>query len=274
MSEANGHSKGDVINTLIRLGVGLWFLFAIFPPVLLVLIILLPWRVARIRFTNHVGSLLGWTLMKISGCPVTVDGQEHFDGSQPVICVGNHTSIADAFTSVWLVPTGTVGVAKKQILGYPVYGQIWYLSGHLVIDRSNTEKAKESLRELAGILRDNRLSVLLWPEGTRSRDGRLQPFKKGFAHLAIQTGHPIVPMVTTGALDVWQRGSIHLRKVPIHIKFLPPIDTTHWKLENVTEHTAEVRQIIAEALPPKQQPESSLDDASCVPLPTKVAATG
>ncbi|MBT3217503.1 MAG: 1-acyl-sn-glycerol-3-phosphate acyltransferase [Proteobacteria bacterium] len=267
---SNGHSTRALLVTLIRMGLGLWFLFAIFPPVLLVLIILLPWRMARVRFTNHVGTLMGWTIMRISGCPITIEGREHFDGSQPVICIGNHTSITDAFTSVWMVPTGTVGVAKKRILNYPVYGQIWYLSGHMVIDRSNTEKAKESLRKMAVMLREHGLSILLWPEGTRSRDGRLQQFKKGFAHLAIETGHPIVPMVTTGALNVWQRGHIHLRKVPIHIKFLPPIETKHWKVETVNEHTAEVRQIIADALPKDQKPP----DEAQAPIPFKVAAVG
>jgi lysophosphatidate acyltransferase len=244
----------DLITTTIRLSIGLSFLFLLLLPVAVALILLLPWRLARIRFTNHVGTLIGWTIMKISGCPITIEGREHLDGSTPAICVGNHTSIVDAFTSVWLVPEGTVGVAKKEILRYPVYGQIWYLSGHLVVDRSNTEKAKQSLRELAGFVRENNLRVMLWPEGTRSRDGRLLPFKKGFVHLAIQSGLPIVPMVTTGARDVWERGNLRLHKVPIRIRFLPPIDTSQWKVETVSEHTDEVRQIFADVLPPEQKP--------------------
>jgi len=244
----------ETIAITFKLVVGMTFLLILFVPVLPALLVLLPWRKARIYFTNYLGTVVGKTLMWIAGCPVTVEGREHFDGTNPAICVGNHTSIVDAFTSVWLAPKGTVGVAKKQILGYPVYGQIWYLSGHLVIDRSNPQRAIESLKELASFVASKGLQVLLWPEGTRSRDGRLLPFKKGFVHLAIATGLPVVPMVTTGAHEVWDRGSLKLREVPINIKFLPPIDTSQWKVETVSEHVAEVWQLIHDALPPEQRP--------------------
>lgn len=233
---------------------GMSFLCALFPPVLVVLLALLPWRTARIRFTNALGTVVGWTLMRISGCPIAVSGRENFDGARPAICVGNHTSVVDAFTSVWLAPSGTVGVAKREILRYPVYGQIWFLSGHLIVDRSKTERAKASLRELARFVRQKGLQVLLWPEGTRARDGRLQPFKKGFVHLAIETGLPVVPMVTAGAQNVWRRGSLRLREVPINITFLPPIDTSTWRVETASEHVREVWEAIRDALPIEQRP--------------------
>lgn len=244
----------QTLTITVKLTLGMSFLVVLFIPVLPILLVLLPWRRARIVFTDHLGTIVGGTLMWISGCPVTVEGREHFNGDQPAICVGNHTSITDAFTSIWLVPPGTVGVAKKEILRYPIYGQIWYLSGHLVIDRSNTERAKASMNALAGYVKKLSLSILLWPEGTRSRDGRLQPFKKGFVHLAIETGLPVVPMIITGAHEVWERGNLRLREVPIHIEFLPPIDTSEWTLDSVNEHTREVWAIMRDALPPDQRP--------------------
>jgi 1-acyl-sn-glycerol-3-phosphate acyltransferase len=192
--------------------------------------------------------------MKLSRCPITVEGREHFDGTRPAICVGNHTSIVDAFTSIWLVPPGTVGVAKKQILYYPFYGQIWYLSGHLTLDRANTEKAKASMCKLADYVRRKKLQVLMWPEGTRARDGRLLPFKKGFVHLALATGLPIVPMVTTGAHRVWDKGSLKLREVPISIRFLPAIDTSSWSLETISDHVQQVWKTMHDALPSDQRP--------------------
>lgn len=244
----------ETIAITFKLIVGMTFLIVLFVPVLPTLLFLLPWRKARIYFTNYLGTVVGWTLMWISGSTVTVEGREHFNGTQPAICVGNHTSIVDAFTSVWLSPRGTVGVAKKSILNYPIYGQIWYLSGHLVIDRSNPKSAIESLNKLGEFVRTKGLQVLLWPEGTRSRDGRLLPFKKGFVHLAIATGLPVVPMVTTGAHEVWDKGSLKIKEVPIHIKFLPPIDTSEWKTETVSDHALEVWNIIHDSLPPEQRP--------------------
>lgn len=244
----------ETLSIVWKVVLGMSFLCIVFPPVLVVLLVLLPWRTARIRFTNGLGTVVGWTLMRISGSPVTVSGREHFNGDRPAICVGNHTSVVDAFTSVWLAPSGTVGVAKREILRYPVYGQVWFLSGHLIVDRSNTERAKESFRRLAQFVRQKGLQVLLWPEGTRARDGRLQPFKKGFVHLAIETGLPVVPMVTAGAQDVWKRGSLRLREVPINITFLPAIDTSAWRVETASEHAREVWEAIRDALPNEQRP--------------------
>lgn len=233
---------------------GLVWLLLIMVVVVPLLIVLLPFRRARIVLTNHVGTLIGRPLVWLAGCPVEVEGREHARGDQSVIFVGNHTSILDAFTSIWLVPPGTVGIAKKEIIYYPFYGQIWYLSGHLLIDRGNREGSVGALRQLAGYMRRKRLSVLLWPEGTRSADGRLRPFKKGFAHLALQTGLPVVPMVTVGAHKAWEKGRIGFKPVPIKIRFLPPIDTSSWRLETLDEHIAEVRRAFADALPPDQKP--------------------
>jgi len=239
------------VTLLITAGL-LWLLLVMVVSVPL-LVLLLPFRRARIVITNHMGTLIGRPLMWLAGCPVEVEGREHTREGSSII-IGNHTSILDAFSSIWLVPTGTVGIAKKEIIYYPFYGQMWFLSGHLLIDRSSRERSVNALRDLAGYLRRKRLSVLLWPEGTRSRDGRLQPFKKGFAHLALQTGLPIVPMVITGAHKAWEKGRLGFKPVPIKICFLPAIETAGWTLEALEQHIDEVRQVFIDALPIEQKP--------------------
>lgn len=215
---------------------------------------LLPWHERRIRFTNHFGTIVGSTIMRISGCTVHVHGKEHVHTSRPAIYAGNHTSILDAFTSIWLSPTGTVGVAKRQIIYYPFYGLAWILAGHLLIDRGKTGKAKASMRKMGDFVKSKGLHIFMWPEGTRAADGRLLPFKKGVGHLALQTRLPIVPMVTVGAHKAWLKGSLLLRKVRIDITFLPPVDTSDWSEETLDEHIAELRQRFVDALPPDQQP--------------------
>lgn len=218
------------------------------------LIPLLPWHTRRIRFTNHFGTVLGSTILKISGCTVRVHGQEHVHTSRPAIYAGNHTSIFDAFTSIWLSPTGTVGVAKRQIIYYPFYGLAWIMAGHLLIDRGRTAAAKQSMRKMGDFVRDNGLHIFMWPEGTRAADGRLLPFKKGVVHLALQTGLPIVPMVTVGAHKAWLKGSLLLRKVPIDITFLPPVDTSSWTEQTLDQHVEELHQRFVEALPQEMRP--------------------
>ncbi len=240
--------------------VGLVYMLVTVTIAVILLLPLLPWRIRRIHFTNFYGTVLGSGILRISGCKVSVSGQEHVHASKPAIYAGNHTSIFDAFTSIWLSPTGTVGVAKKEILYYPFYGLTWVLAGHLLVDRGRTDTAKAGLRKMGDFVRKSGLHIFMWPEGTRARDGRLLPFKKGVVHLALQTGLPIVPMVTVGAHKAWIKGSMLLRKVPIEIKFLPPVDTSHWKEETLDEHVQELYQLFVEALPEDMRPTES--DAS------------
>lgn len=243
-----------IAGTVVKIVAGLIWLGLIVAVLVPVLILLLPFRRTRIVLTNHAGTVIGRSLLWLSGCPVTVSGREHARSDESVIFVGNHTSLLDTFTSIWLVPPGTVGIAKKELIWYPFFGQAWFLSGHLLIDRTDPARSVGALKALAGYLRQNRLSVLLWPEGTRAADGRLRSFKKGFAHMALQTGLPVVPMVTSGAHLAWRKGSVGFKPVPIHVEFLPPIETKHWTLEALDAHIEEVRQRFIDALPAEQRP--------------------
>lgn len=244
------------IKSLLRIAAGLagvGLLVALMTPALLVL---LPLRVARIRVTNAFGVLIGRWAMLCVGCRVTVTGNEHLHRDRPAIYACNHTSILDAFTTIWLTPAGTVGVAKKEVLFYPFYGQAWWLAGHVFLDRGNTSRAKAALARTARFLRAHKLHLCILPEGTRAEDGRLLPFKKGIVHLAIETQLPIVPMVTTGLQRVWARSTLQIRPADVHITFLPPISTEGWSLDRIDEHLATLRGAFLAALPPEQQPAS------------------
>jgi 1-acyl-sn-glycerol-3-phosphate acyltransferase len=223
---------------------------------MLVLLLLLPSRNARIRACNYWGKVVGPALMWISGCPYTLEGEEHLRADRPAIYICNHTSIYDIFFAIFLSPIGTVGVAKKQVIWYPFFGQMYLLSGHLRLDRGNHGKALASMKHLADIVRRYKLSIYIWPEGTRARDGRLLPFKKGIVHLAVETGLPIVPIVISGAHRGWEKGTALVRPVPLAVKILPPVDTSAWSLERVDAHLAEIWEPVRAALPEDQQPVS------------------
>jgi 1-acyl-sn-glycerol-3-phosphate acyltransferase len=218
------------------------------------LLLLLPWPVRRARACNAFGKTVCRAMVWFAGCPVTVHGREHLDPARPAIYISNHTSIMDIFLTAWLTPTGTCSIAKRQVLYYPFFGQLYLLSGHFLIDRGHSARAIASMKRVAVRARAHRLSIMLWPEGRRSRDGRLRAFKKGFAHLAVQTGLPIVPIAIAGAHRSWEKNSLRLSQVPIDVTVLPAIDTSAWTPDTLDEHIAAVHAALAAALPEDQRP--------------------
>ena len=122
------------------------------------------------------------------------------------------------FLGMWLCPYGGVGIAKQEITRIPVFGLAYKLSGHLLLDRGNKERAIASMDLLVKVVKKHDLSIWLWPEGTRSRQGELLPFKKGFVHLAIATGLPIVPIVTHNAPRVWPVGTFRFSPGEVQVK--------------------------------------------------------
>ncbi|XP_011030791.1 PREDICTED: 1-acyl-sn-glycerol-3-phosphate acyltransferase-like [Populus euphratica] len=218
----------------------------------LILLLLLPWPYERIRQGNIYGHVTGRMLMWILGNPIRIEGTEF--SNERAIYVCNHASPIDVFLMMWLTPTGTVGIAKKEIIWYPLFGQLYVLANHLRIDRSNPSAAIQSMKEVAYAVVKNNLSLVIFPEGTRSKNGRLLPFKKGFVHLALQTRLPIVPMVFTGTHDAWRKGGLHVRPAPITVKYLRPIKTDDWTDDKVNDYVRLLHDIYVENLPEAQRP--------------------
>ena len=156
-------------------------------------------------------------------------------------------------------------MAKKQVVWYPFFGVLYLLSGHLRLDRANHARAVEAMAGTAALMKRYNLGVWLWPEGTRARDGRLKAFKKGFAHMALATRLPIVPVVVANAHRAWRHGSWVIHPTALDIKVLDPIPTTDWTLERLDEHVAEVRARVEAALPPDQRGTALPEDQRSLP---------
>lgn len=221
----------------------------------IVCLLLLPWRTARIKLCNLFGHVMGRTILLLTGARIVGDPKPAMNQAMPAIYISNHTSPVDIFLGIWLTPFGTCGVAKKEVVYYPFFGQLYLISGHLRIDRGNRERAIEGLRSTADLVRRHGLGIWIWPEGTRSKSGRLLPFKKGFAHLAITTGLPVVPVIVTGAHRVWRKNSFVIEPGEVTVRVLPAIDTSAWTAESLDDHVAEVHRIVNEALPEDQRAE-------------------
>jgi 1-acyl-sn-glycerol-3-phosphate acyltransferase len=173
--------------SMLRLTVGFAFVSVTAILTCLIAIPLLPSRPMRIKLCNYYGKFVGYVVVRLAAVTPEVNHRERLNQSFPAIYIANHTSTLDAFLSIWLCPIGGCGVMKKEILKIPFFNLLYLLSGHLLLDRAKPQEAVSMLTGLAEVVKRHRLAIWIMPEGTRSRDGRLLPFKKGFVHLAIAT---------------------------------------------------------------------------------------
>ena len=245
MAEVN---KIGYFSFLIRFTVGfIWLSFWSLACMALMLLAL-PFRSLRVRIGNLCGKIIGPVIARIIGAKVVNPDAEKLNNSTPAIFVTNHSSALDVFISMGLCPYGGCGVGKKEILRIPFFGQAYWLAGHLLIDRGNNSKAVASMSKLSNFVKTKDLSIWIWPEGTRSVDGKLIAFKKGFVHLALATGLPIVPVVLHGAHKVWPAKTMEFYPGEVRVEVLDSIKTDNWSKENLDKHVEEVRGVMAKAL--------------------------
>ncbi len=184
-------------------------------------------------------------ILKVAGVKVVVHGQEKLRKDQPYIFISNHQGAFDILAGVVAIPTTMRFVAKKELFRIPIFAQGMRAVGMIPIDRGNSEQARKSLEEAAKTLQ-NGVSVLIFPEGTRSLDGNIKPFKKGGFVLALKSGLPIMPMVFTGSLNILRKKSIKVHKGTIHVYFLDEVDVSQYSFEHRNELVKNVRQQIVD----------------------------
>jgi 1-acyl-sn-glycerol-3-phosphate acyltransferase len=164
-------------------------------------------------------------MLRVSGAHVRLIGVERVDWTRPVVVVANHQSWFDVFALGAHLPGRARFVGKEELGRIPVFGTAWKACGHVSVNRGDRAAAVDSLNRAGQRVRDDALAVIVFPEGTRSPDGRLQPFKKGAFVLAIQTGVPIVPVGISGSRAVMAKGSFRIRPGEIRVRVGDPIAT-------------------------------------------------
>ena len=164
-----------------------------------------------------------------------------------VIFMYNHTSNLDPFVVQIACSQGVPRfVYKKELALLPIFGWFMWLYDNVSIDRKKRDKAVESLKAVAKKMQKNGYGVAISPEGTRSKTGELQPFKKGPFHLAHQCQVPIVPVIITGARDRWPSSSFVCNAGDVHVRLLEPIDMV--ENESVDELLVRVHRVFENAL--------------------------
>ncbi|PHM36701.1 1-acylglycerol-3-phosphate O-acyltransferase [Xenorhabdus innexi] len=160
----------------------------------------------------------------------------------PSIYIGNHQNNFDMITMSNAVQPRTVTVGKKSLVFIPFFGQLYWVTGNILIDRQNRTKAHGTISQVVEQIKKNRVSVWMFPEGTRSRGRGLMPFKTGAFHAAIAAGVPIVPVCVSTThgkikLNRWNNGTVI-------VEMLPPIDTTKYTKERVRELAEHCHQVM------------------------------
>jgi len=190
----------------------------------------------------------GRWILWASNTPLYVHGLENVHLDRPQIFTPNHASWYDIFALAVAIPKRYRFVAKKSLLYIPIFGLAWKIAGHVAIDRKDRAAAIRSL-ELAGRrIRDERSSIIIFPEGTRSRTGELLRFKKGAFMLALHTGVDIVPVAIQGTRAIMRPGAWRIRPGPIIVRFCEPVRTAGLTEADRDSIMAEVRARIEAAL--------------------------
>jgi 1-acyl-sn-glycerol-3-phosphate acyltransferase len=194
------------------------------------------------------------------GVKVKVKGIERIP---PGVCLfaANHTSSADAPAVVGAIPRRIAVLLKESLFKWPIVGQAFRSAHFIPVNRSAHESAVASVEKATEAMRAGQ-SFLIYPEGTRSPDGRLQRFKKGAVVMAIKAGVQIVPITCSGAQKVMGKRSLVIRPGEILVEFLDPIDASPYTLEERETLNEKIRAALAAGLPPEQRP---LDDAEANP---------
>jgi len=179
----------------------------------------------------------------MSSVKVSVIGGENVLADKPQIFMANHQSDYDIFVVLGYIPSQFRWIAKKELFKIPMFGKAMRNAGYIEIDRQHHEKALRSLDEAAEKIRDGK-SVMSFPEGTRSRDMTLKPFKQGAFHLAIQAGVPIIPISLVGTGLIMQKRSLQINPGNVIMVIDKPIETKDYTIETRHELIERVRSTI------------------------------
>jgi 1-acyl-sn-glycerol-3-phosphate acyltransferase len=186
--------------------------------------------------------------LAMAGVRVTVRGTEHIPAG-PVIFMSNHQSSFDILALEANMPRRIFWIAKKELFDIPVFGPSMRRGGYIPLDRSDGRKALKSMDNAARIIREGK-SVVMFPEGTRTKDGNLLPFKRGGFLLALRAGVPVMPVTINGSGRINPAGRIRLYRGAITITLHPPLAMPEDipKAQAETQMMEQVRSTISSAL--------------------------
>jgi 1-acyl-sn-glycerol-3-phosphate acyltransferase len=199
-----------------------------------------PTNPSNAKFAAH---MIGRAGKLILGFDIEVQGSEKLQNLEPCVVISNHQSNYDIFAVGNFLPSKTVSVGKKSILYVPFFGIMYWLTGNILIDRGNKRKAWAVMDKVVNAIKENDTRVWIMPEGTRSKGRGVLRFKKGAFHTAIKAQVKVIPVCFSSIdkhLDFtkWKSGVIK-------VKVLEPISTEGLDMNNVSDLTARVHDLVS-----------------------------
>lgn len=182
----------------------------------------------------------------VLGIRIEVEGREHIPRGQPAVYMANHLSFLDGPMLFLILPQPVRVILKKSIFRIPIVGLGMRFVGFVPVDRKGKEGGKKSILRAARMMKERGYSFFMFPEGTRSRDGRLQAFRRGGFFLALEAQAPIVPVVIRGTFELMPKGRLIVRRGAVRVTFLEPVETSGLEMKDLDALRDAVRLKIAD----------------------------
>lgn len=221
--------------------VGLATLVIGLPAIVLGMVV--PGQSRKGRIFRWVTRSYSMTLLPVFGVTVETRGLSRVDRNVPYVFMSNHASHVDSLALAVSIPHPLHWVFKKELSKIPVFGWVLLSLGQIMVDRRSAAQSRTALSSAAAALKGNN-SVLIYVEGTRSKDGKLQPLKKGGFHIALLAQLPIVPVRISGSHDIVPPGSLRVRPGRVVVELFDPIPTAGKTEADVPELMAKVRDAL------------------------------
>lgn len=187
------------------------------------------------------------TTLKILSIRIEFMNQSTLADRRPRVIICNHQSALDILWGAFIAPPSLLVIGKREIAFVPVFNLVWWAFKFIRIDRANSTKALASLEGVSEKIVSHSRSLFIAPEGTRTHDGSILPFKKGAFYIA-QKGHiPIYPVVVSGAFELLPRNAFFPKSGTIQIEFLAPIETRDFSIAELGQIIERIRIQMIEA---------------------------
>lgn len=224
-----------------------WIIFVLTTMILGTVSIFLSLFDSSGNIPHLVARLWGKIQLRITGTRVTITGLQNIDPRASYILVSNHQSTFDIFALLGYLPLQFRWIAKAELFRIPFLGWAMTRTGYIPIERDSPKKAYRSMLQAAEAVKGG-VSVIIFPEGTRSPNGRLQAFKKGLLLIALKSQAPVMPITIQGTARIMQKGDWRTYPGKVRITIDPPIDTTGIPAEKEEELSQRVRHTLEKNL--------------------------
>jgi 1-acyl-sn-glycerol-3-phosphate acyltransferase len=212
-------------------------------PVLLICAVF-HW-LAPIVFIGKTSVRLGRFLL---GVRLDVSGLEFLDPDSTYVYMPNHLSLLDGPLMFIVLPRFMRVIAKQELFRIPIFGHAMRIAEFIPVDRKGREGGKRAIQRAIRLLNEKRHSFLIFPEGTRSRNGRMQPFKRGGFYLAIESNTPIVPVSISGSFELMPKGAFFTKRGTIRVNIQAPISVDGYNKDTMPQLIEAVREAVSSGI--------------------------